>query len=141
MEIQAKIKKESIESVHDLKGTINDSILFGCGARSVVFLGFSGRQEGEEQVYSGVLRFRPVEDAEEPEGGWETGAEALRDHVLASDTDSVDEDNDMDATNAALDLAEEHDLDISNIEGTGKNGRVVKQDVQDEINEEESRYF
>ena len=38
-----------------------------------------------------------------------------------------------DATDAAAELADEANLDLSTIEGTGKNGRILKSDVTDAL--------
>lgn len=39
----------------------------------------------------------------------------------------------VDATPAAEELAQEEDVDLSDVEGTGKGGRILKSDVQDVI--------
>lgn len=55
------------------------------------------------------------------------------------DEEAVEEDQDeaseIDITPAAAELAEEHDLDLTSIEGTGKDGRILKSDVQGAIKE------
>ena len=38
--------------------------------------------------------------------------------------------NEVDATEAAIELAEELDVDLSKVEGTGTEGRVTKPDVE-----------
>ncbi len=53
-----------------------------------------------------------------------------------ADGDAVIPD-DVDITNAARELAEEHGVDVTAIEGTGKDGRVLKSDVQEAIDERE----
>lgn len=40
-----------------------------------------------------------------------------------------------DPTSGAKTLAEEEGIDLSEVEGTGKNGRVTKSDVQDALDE------
>ena len=43
----------------------------------------------------------------------------------------------LDATDAAVALAEEHDIDLSLISGTGKEGRILLSDVREALGEEE----
>lgn len=45
---------------------------------------------------------------------------------------------DVDITDAARALAEEHEIDVTAIEGTGKDGRILKADVQQAIDEREA---
>jgi large subunit ribosomal protein L21 len=45
--------------------------------------------------------------------------------------------DDVDITDAARELAEEHGVDVTAVEGTGKDGRVLKSDVQAAIDERE----
>lgn len=40
---------------------------------------------------------------------------------------------DVAASSAARDLAETYDMDLSEVEGTGKDGRVLKEDVEDAL--------
>lgn len=42
----------------------------------------------------------------------------------------------VDATNAAIDLADEHDIDLTTVEGTGKDGRIVLSDVEALVEED-----
>jgi pyruvate/2-oxoglutarate dehydrogenase complex dihydrolipoamide acyltransferase (E2) component len=42
-------------------------------------------------------------------------------------------DDDADATDAAIELALSHGIDLSNVEGTGEGGRILKSDVQDQL--------
>ena len=53
-----------------------------------------------------------------------------------TDPDAAEE---IDVTSAAEDLAEEHDLDLAAIEGTGKDGRILKSDVAEAVEELERR--
>ena len=43
---------------------------------------------------------------------------------------------DVDATDAAVELAEEHGIDLATVEGTGKGGRIGKGDVQKVVDAE-----
>jgi len=43
----------------------------------------------------------------------------------------------VDITDAARELADEHGIDITTLEGTGKDGRVLKSDVQDAVSAQE----
>ena len=63
-----------------------------------------------------------IEALEQEEAGEEPAAEA--EAVIPED---------VDITNAARELAEEHGLDVTSIEGTGKDGRILKSDVQNAI--------
>ncbi len=72
-------------------------------------------------------------------------AKAIREalpHTFVTEDDvrfEVDEgepQEEVEATEAALDLALEHDLDLGNVEGTGVDGRVLKSDVQAALDEQ-----
>lgn len=70
----------------------------------------------------------------------EAAAEAEEEEVVEeAAVEAVEEDQDeapeIDITPAAAELAEEHDLDLTSIEGTGKDGRILKSDVQGAIKE------
>lgn len=45
--------------------------------------------------------------------------------------------SDYDATEAAVELAEEHGIDLSEVEGTGVDGRITKPDVEALLDEGE----
>lgn len=53
--------------------------------------------------------------------------------------DNSQEENDppktIEATQAAVDAAEEHNIDLSTVTGTGENGRITKQDVMALVDE------
>ena len=46
-------------------------------------------------------------------------------------------DDEVDATDAALKLAQENDIDLAQIEGTGSGGRVILSDVQSYLEEQQ----
>jgi pyruvate/2-oxoglutarate dehydrogenase complex dihydrolipoamide acyltransferase (E2) component len=50
----------------------------------------------------------------------------------------VEEEDEVDATDAAKKLAADSDLDLSQVEGTGKDGRITKEDVEDALTEYEA---
>jgi len=70
-----------------------------------------------------------------------SAVEALEDEKAADDEESgADAEEpgaaeEVDATDAAAELAAEHDLDLADVEGTGKEGRILKSDVQAAIDE------
>lgn len=45
------------------------------------------------------------------------------------------EDDEPEATEAARELAREHDIDLSEVEGTGAEGRILKADVEAQVEE------
>lgn len=45
--------------------------------------------------------------------------------------------DELDITPAALELADEHGLDLTEVEGTGKDGRILKSDVEGAIKQQE----
>lgn len=73
----------------------------------------------------------PVAEAEAPE------AEAATEAREAEVTSEAPAEDEIDITPAALELAEEHDLDLTRVEGTGKDGRILKGDVDKAIKEQE----
>ena len=58
----------------------------------------------------------------------------------SEEEEDEEEDEDVDATPSAIKLAEDNEVDIADVVGTGKNGRVLEKDVQaylDEVADEE----
>lgn len=51
--------------------------------------------------------------------------------------DELDEPDWLKATPAALDLADEYEIDLSFIDGTGKDGTIIKSDVEKFLEEDE----
>ena len=77
----------------------------------------------EDGLYKAIVRQRD-------------GDEYLRDGDDASADDDENPfadvaDDDVDATDAALDLALGNGIDLSDVQGSGKDGRVTKSDVED----------
>lgn len=77
------------------------------------------------------------EDFGEGYGGTLSGASTVMQQPNASDLDrhsrgdfSVEANDEVDATGAAKELANENSVDLSQVEGTGADGRVTKDDVQ-----------
>ncbi|TDX26967.1 2-oxoglutarate dehydrogenase E2 component [Modicisalibacter xianhensis] len=93
-------------------------------------------QEGE-QVESEALLATFSEGAGGSEGGEAEGAsaESRGDESEASGAESDEKVGDKIVAPAARKLIAEHDLDVSKIEGTGKGGRVLKEDVQKAVKE------
>lgn len=63
-----------------------------------------------------------------------------RDQFIAHDCDELRQsaaEADVDATQAAIDLADAEGVDITEIEGTGTDGRVIQPDVEGAIEERE----
>lgn len=96
----------------------------------------------------------PEEDDEddEPEASEEEEDDSQEDEEEEAETDETEEseseeedseeeeDEEVDTSDvspAAAQLAEEHGLDVDEIEGTGKDGRVLVSDVREAIGEEE----
>ena len=59
-----------------------------------------------------------------PDAGRETGD--LADY----DAEAIDEDTGVDVTPRALELAEEHGLDLADVQGSGAGGRILVKDVE-----------
>ncbi|MCP1344655.1 2-oxoglutarate dehydrogenase complex dihydrolipoyllysine-residue succinyltransferase, partial [Halomonas sp. FL8] len=93
-------------------------------------------QEGE-QVESEALLATFAEGAGGSAGGEAEGAsaESRGDESEASGAESDEKVGDKIVAPAARKLIAEHDLDVSKIEGTGKGGRVLKEDVQKAVKE------
>jgi pyruvate/2-oxoglutarate dehydrogenase complex dihydrolipoamide acyltransferase (E2) component len=66
----------------------------------------------------------------------ETVAEAPAVETAEPPTDDRGSD-DFDITPAARELAETHGLDLASIEGTGKDGRILKSDIDKAIKDKE----
>ena len=112
------------------------------------------RKQGHRQQYTEVkileldladatapVPTAPEEAAEEPQepgaGAPETAAGAGEEAPAAEEsaTEAAAEEpeadeEEIDATDAAAELAAEHDLALADVEGTGKEGRVLKSDVE-----------
>lgn len=89
--------------------------------------------ESRSETRHGEIRGRLVGEqaGKAPTDGSENGSPESPD----APGDSPEGDSDgVDATDAAIDLADEHGIDVADLApGSGKNGRVIKPDVDDEI--------
>lgn len=90
----------------------------------------------------------PEEAVEAPEADEEPEAEAPEEAVADEDGGEDAEPvraeeeqgltaEDVDITNAARELADEHGIDITTLDGTGKDGRILKSDVQEAVKAQE----
>lgn len=55
--------------------------------------------------------------------------------ALTQPEDLFSDGDEVQATDAAEELAAEHDVDLADVEATGKNGKVLKSDVEDALTE------
>ncbi len=76
---------------------------------------------------------RELEEEEAAEAGDEAAEADGADEAAAADGAGAVIPDEVDITSAARELAEEHGLDVTGIEGTGKDGRILKSDVKDAI--------
>lgn len=111
----------------------------------IVDIAFPGKAPGKtkraaaEEKKAAAAEREPAAPAEEKPGVAAPEAEAGGAPVesqseVAGEPEAA---TDVDITDAARDLAEEHGLDLSTIEGTGKEGRILKSDVEKAIGERE----
>lgn len=104
------------------------------------------RLKDTPRVYNGIgvpgadpsirLRGEFVEVSEEELDGLKEAIQGGKFPALTLDNIDVDEgepQDEVEATEAALDLALENDLDIAGVEGTGHEGRVTKPDVKQHL--------
>ncbi len=77
-----------------------------------------------------ILPESPVVESQVP-------PEAVEDLELFFVDDVVISDE-VDATDSAIALAQEYEIDLSDVNGSGSGGRILKSDVQDLLSEEES---
>ncbi|MFB6240290.1 MAG: 50S ribosomal protein L21 [Gemmatimonadota bacterium] len=80
----------------------------------------------------------PEEAVEAPEAGEEPEAETAEEAepVRAEEEQGLTAE-DVDITDAARELADEHGIDITTLDGTGKDGRILKADVQEAVKAQE----
>ena len=76
------------------------------------------------------------EETAAPEPAEESEEEATEPEAEAEEEPEAVIPEDLAITNAARELAEEHGIDVTKIEGTGKDGRVLKGDVQAVVKEQ-----
>lgn len=68
----------------------------------------------------------------------EAGAEAVQEHADAKADDSSDEEAQPLATDAAAKLAEEQGVDLHDVDGSGKDGKITKPDVEKHLDSEDA---
>jgi len=74
----------------------------------------------------------------QPESEAEGGPEAESAPEAESEPEEVEPETEIEATGAAERLAGEHGIDLTTVEGTGQDGRILKGDVQAAIDEAET---
>lgn len=92
---------------------------------------FGPPQYGSPDPASAASRLMTLEDGH-PLAGVEQGTAAISDDYGAEGTAPTD-DTEIDATDGAKELAADEDVDLSQVEGTGQDGRITKGDVEDFI--------
>jgi len=97
----------------------------------IVEIGFPGGKTKKAAKKAEAKEPEPEEPVAEAEA--EVAPEAASAAPAVEETDEAE----PDITPAALELAEEHGLDVTEIEGTGKDGRILKSDVDKAIKEQE----
>ncbi len=75
----------------------------------------------------------PVVEPVEAEASVEKPAAAPEPEAPAEAVAEAPEAGELDITGAARELAEEHGIDLASVEGSGKDGRILKTDVQKAI--------
>lgn len=129
IKVKAKVDKSSISDLANLKGSVNCETVEIGGEKfdpsSVCFMGFSGRADGDTQIYVGEYNFRRVNEGDETSGS----VAHFKDEILSLNLLS----HEHDMTDAAERLAGEHDINSGEIEGTGQNGKIVKADVLERV--------
>lgn len=93
-------------------------------------------QTGLEELWARVGGGSPAEDSGQGEGGEDGPPEETEDGA-SDDGDGEEDEEPIDATDAARELAGEHGIELAKIEGTGEDGRVLKSDVQAAVAEAE----
>lgn len=91
---------------------------------------FGPPQYGSPDPASAASRLMTLEDGH-PLAGLEEGTAAISEDYGTETTPASDVE--IDATDGAKELAEEEDVDLSQVQGSGAEGRVTKGDVEDFI--------
>lgn len=92
-------------------------------------------QYGSPDPASAASRLMTLEDGH-PLAGLDSGTAAISDDYGADVAAGGEEpDSEIDATDGAKELAEEENVDLSQVEGTGADGRITKGDVESYIAE------
>jgi len=91
------------------------------------------KKQGHRQGYTDIR----IVELEFPGGKTRKAAKKAEAKEPEEPEGAAGEASELDITPAALELAEEHGLDLTQIEGTGKDGRILKSDVDKAIKEQE----
>jgi pyruvate/2-oxoglutarate dehydrogenase complex dihydrolipoamide acyltransferase (E2) component len=101
-------------------------------------------QYGSPDPASAAGKLMALEDGHPFEGLPDEHAVAISEDYAAQYEDAVpgtagdEAASEIDATDEAKSLADEHGIDLSSVEGSGKDGRITKRDVEDAVEEAEA---
>jgi pyruvate/2-oxoglutarate dehydrogenase complex dihydrolipoamide acyltransferase (E2) component len=90
---------------------------------------FGPPQYGSSDPASAASRLMTLEDGH-PLAGLESGTAAISEDYGADVAAGPQAGAEIDATESATELAEEEDVDLAQVEGTGQDGRITKGDVE-----------
>jgi pyruvate/2-oxoglutarate dehydrogenase complex dihydrolipoamide acyltransferase (E2) component len=95
-------------------------------------------QYGSPDPASAAGKLMALEDGHPFQGLPEDHQVAISEDFGASFEEAGADASEIDATDEAKSLAEEHGIDLSSVEGSGKDGRITKRDVEDAVEEAEA---
>ncbi|MGH7540069.1 MAG: 50S ribosomal protein L21 [Gemmatimonadota bacterium] len=99
----------------------------------IVEIGFGGK--GGKKATKAEPKAKKAEPKAKPERKTAPKAEKAPKAEVAPD--EAPDAEAIDVTDVARELAEEHGIDLASLEGTGKDGRILKSDVEKAIREQE----